>query len=112
MKFEQIKNLKKIADSKIPFVELYETDSGDLFYVEPIFLTKLNLMLDHYPLKEAEISKEMERLVKLYKRVVFTGAFDSPLVDSEDYIYIELEDITNKLHIFVEDKSRGSDYGD
>ena len=28
------------------------------------------------------------------------------------YIVLEITDITNSLQIFVEDKSRGSDYGD
>ena len=27
-------------------------------------------------------------------------------------VYLEITDITNKLKIFLEDKSRGSDYGD
>lgn len=45
--------------------------------------------------------------------MIFTGEFEHPLTRADDeYIILEIFDITNRLQIFVEDKSRGSDYGD
>lgn len=38
--------------------------------------------------------------------------YEVPLTHAENYIYQEITDITDSLGIFVEDKSRGSDYGD
>ena len=55
----------------------------------------------------------MERVVLKNKKVVFVGTFEYPQTEVEDdYIFYEITDITNPLKIFVEDKSRGSDYGD
>ena len=50
---------------------------------------------------------------KKYKKVVFVYDYENPYVkDLDGFIYRELTDISDPLHIFVEDKSRGSDYGD
>ena len=37
---------------------------------------------------------------------------DEPLTKNKDAIFLTIYDILNKLQIYVEDKSRGSDYGD
>ena len=37
---------------------------------------------------------------------------DEPVTKQDDYIVLTLFDILNKLQIFIENKSRGSDYGD
>ena len=54
----------------------------------------------------------MEEVVRKNKKVVFTADFENPQTEVEGYIYLEIHDITDPLCIFVEDKSRGSDYGD
>jgi hypothetical protein len=54
----------------------------------------------------------MLELVKRNKKVVFTGNFENPLTDVDNYIYLEVTDVTDTLQIYAEDKSRGSDYGD
>lgn len=104
--------LKIIEDKDNPFSTLFEYLSGERFYIEPIFYSKFVTMTEHHPKSKDAILKEMEKRVITNKKVVFTGTFDMPCTQKDDYIYIELEDITNKLRIFVEDKSRGSDYGD
>ena len=61
------------------------------------------------------ILAEMDRAVKANKFVVFTADDENPLTfvpENIDAVYLEITDITNKLKIFLEDKSRGSDYGD
>ena len=54
----------------------------------------------------------METIVKKNKRVIFAGDFEEPLTrrNVDDFIILEIFDITDKLQIYVEDKSRGSDY--
>ena len=58
------------------------------------------------------IIKRMEEVVKKNKRVVFTAEYENPQTEVDGYIFLEITDITDPLQIFVEDKSRGSDYGD
>ena len=51
-------------------------------------------------------------LFKKNEKVVFVGNFEYPQTEVEGYIFLEVTDVTDPLQIFVEDKSRGSDYGD
>lgn len=106
-------HLERIIDSKNPFSSLYKYDDGSMFYVEPVFYTQLEEFGKHHEQAVKLILEEMERVVHKNKLVVFTGEFESPLTKNvENAIYLEIFDITDKLQIFVEDKSRGSDYGD
>ena len=77
-----------------------------------MFYTQLNRLEEIYPDKYNQIIDKMESIVHKNKKVIFTHDFESPYVNYDDFIYVEIEDITNHLHIYVEDKSRGSDYGD
>lgn len=112
MIYKEWEDLKTIEDEKNPFSVLFEYPDGTRFYIEPIFYTKLISMIDHHKKEKNRILEAMKVLVKEHKKVIFTGSFVSPCTNENDYIYVELEDITNKLQIFVKDKSRGSDYGD
>ena len=100
-------------DPNNPFSDHYMLENGESFYIEPTFHTQLmgfqELRTKEYP----QIVEEMIRIVKKNKKVVFTGNFECPQTETdEDYIYLEVTDVTDPLLIFVEDKSRGSDYGD
>ena len=88
--YEEFKNLRKEKDENNPFCALYFLESGE------------------YPL----IIDKMLELVKKNKKVVFTGNFENPLTEVDNYIYLEVTDVTDALQIYAEDKSRGSDYGD
>ena len=60
---------------------------------------------------------KMESLVRKNKKVIFSGLDeeyeDEPATkEAEDYIVLTLFDILDMLGIYVENKSRGSDYGD
>ena len=112
MKYEEFSHLKELVDKQNPFSTLYELETGERFYIEPVFYTMLKGFKDHHPEKYPLIVEEILKLVKANKKVVFTGNYECPLTNVEDYIYLEITDITDPLHIFVEDKSRGSDYGD
>ena len=112
MKYTEFKDYKQIEDASNPFSSLYELESGERFYIEPVFYTMLKGFKDHHPDKYPLIINDMIKRVKQQKRVVFTGNYECPLTNIEGYIYLEVTDITDPLKIFVEDKSRGSDYGD
>ena len=105
-------HLEKRHDPNNPFCTLYYLESGESFYIEPVFYTQLMGFKDHHADKYQSIIDKMIELVKKNKRIVFTGNFDNPLTDIDNYIYLEITDVTDALQIFVEDKSRGSDYGD
>lgn len=110
--YEEWKNLKKLIDENNPFSTLYAYEDGSKFYIEPVFYTQLEGFRLHHPNSVHLILDEMERIVKGNRKVVFAGDDDFPLTKTDDAIYLSIFDITNKLLIFVEDKSRGSDYGD
>ena len=112
MKYVEFENLKQIEDKNNPFSALYELETGERFYIEPVFYTMFNGFKDHHPEKIPLIVEAMLKAVKDNKKVVFTGNYDCPLTNIEGYVFLEITDITDPLKIFVEDKSRGSDYGD
>ena len=110
--YEEFKHLKMLEDKKNPFCALYEYESGESFYLEPVFYTQLMGFKDRYPDQYHLIIEKMEELVKKNKKIVFTGNFDNPLTAVDNYIFLEITDVTDSLQIYAEDKSRGSDYGD
>jgi hypothetical protein len=112
MLYPEFGQYKSFTDPLNPLVNAYETKNGHVFYVEPGFYYALQGLQekrrDDYP----KILLEIEKTIAENPKVVFTGNFDSPFIDKEGFIYREISDITDPLKIFVEDKSRGSDYGD
>ena len=110
--YEEWKHLNKSVDPNNPFSALYSYPDGETFYIEPVFYTQLMGFKDHFPDKFDLIISKMEELVKKNKKIVFTGNFDNPLTEIDNYIYLEITDVTDPLKIYAEDKSRGSDYGD
>lgn len=112
MIIEEFKDLRQEKDNNNPFSNLFFLDSGESFYVEPVFYTQMRGFKEQFLGKYPLIVEKMIELVKRNKKVVFTGCFDNPLTDVEGYIYLEITDVTDPLQIYAEDKSRGSDYGD
>ena len=110
--YPEWKHLKEIEDINNPYSAKYVYPNGDMFYVEPIYYYKLKSFESHYENKLVEILKEMERIVNKYHLVVFINDEDEEITEVEDAVYLTIQDICNPLKIFVEDKSRGSDYGD
>lgn len=110
----EFSSYKTIKDEKNPFASVYQLDDGAIFYIEPIFYTHLQGFKER--VTEEEYQRIIDRIIEVSKKnrhVVFVGTFDFPQTDVDDsYIYLEITDITDPLQIYVEDKSRGSDYGD
>ena len=114
MTYEEFNEFKIIEDKNNPFCTLYETEDGDRFYIEPAFYTQLQGFKEHRFPKYPLIIKAIKQRVKQNHKIIFTADYENPqtLVDDEEYIILEIFDITDPLKVYVEDKSRGSDYGD
>ena len=110
--YSEFSHLKIVEDKRNHFSTLFIYEDGSLFYIEPVFYTQLLGFKRHYPNEFPLILKQMETIVKKNRKVVFTGDFESSPTEAEGAIYLEITDITNPLQLYVEDKSRGSDYGD
>lgn len=110
--YPEFENLKTIKDENNPFCALFETASGARFYIEPAFYTQLmgfkEQRTEQFPL----IIDKLLELVEKNRKIVFTANFEYPQTEVDGYIYLEITDVTDPLHIYAEDKSRGSDYGD
>ena len=46
--YEEFKNLRKEKDENNPFCALYFLESGESFYIEPVFYTQLMGFKDHF----------------------------------------------------------------
>ncbi len=113
MIYEEFSKYKLVKDRNNPFCNHYVLDGGEEFYIEPAFYTQLHGFKDRHPIEEYQrIINRMIEVVLKNKKVVFVGNFEYPQTEVEGFIFLEITDITDPLQIFVEDKSRGSDYGD
>ncbi|MCR4562118.1 MAG: hypothetical protein K5694_02815 [Bacilli bacterium] len=112
MLYPEFAQYENYPDPDNSLVNRYKNAAGHIFYVEPGFYYALiglkDKKLDDYERILDGIYQEIEANEKL----VFTGNYETPFIEKEGYIYREITDITDPLHVFVEDKSRGSDYGD
>ena len=110
MNYEEFSELEEIFDCK--FVKGFRFPNGGKFYIEPAFYTQLMYLNQILPNEFPKVIKEMKRQALDKKLVSFVYDFENPFFPIEGSIYLEITDITNPIHVFYEDKSRGSDYGD
>lgn len=111
MSYIEFKNLEPYSHPLYPFIKGFRYNEGH-FYIEPWFYTQLKRLEERFPNAIADVISVMLCKVDEHERVIFTGNFEDPLLDENDYIYVELADIMIELGLEVEDKSRGCDYGD
>jgi hypothetical protein len=112
MDYVQFNKYKVYEDAENKLVHAYLDEEGNLFYVEPGFYSGLEGFAEKRPERFPEIMAEIDNIVKKFHKVIFTADFENPWINREGFIYREIHDITDPLKVFVEDKSRGSDYGD
>ncbi|MCR5332436.1 MAG: hypothetical protein K6E11_00185 [Bacilli bacterium] len=113
MNYEEFSEFEKVIDIANPLVKGFKFKSGETFFVEPAFYTQLVNFEELYTSEDFHrIVKKMKELAFERKRVIFTYDYENPFMLKDDYIYLEFTDVTDSLKIFIEDKSRGSDYGD
>lgn len=100
------------VDKENPFCNAYTSEDGHIFYVEPGFYEGLMGYKEKRPERFEELLNALFDIIKKNPKAVFTWNFESPFVEKEGFVYREIIDIADSLNIYVEDKSRGSDYGD
>ena len=110
MNYEEFKEFEEIFDCN--FVKGFRFPTGEKFYIEPAFYTQLMYLEQILPNDFPKVIEEMKRVALEKKIVSFVYDFENPFFPVENSIYLEITDITNPIHVFYEDKSRGSDYGD
>lgn len=111
MEYELFKDLNRINDKENPYCGVFEYKDCT-FVIEPNFYTQLLGMKEYHLDKFDLIMDALFAIVEKNKKVIFTADYEFPACYKEGFIYREITDITDPLLIFVEDKSRGSDYGD
>lgn len=112
MLYDAFDKYQPFVDERNKLVHAYKDKEGNVFYVEPGFYEGLmgfkEKRADDFP----RIMEAIDQVIKKEKKVIFTADFENPWITRDGFIYREISDITDPLLIFVEDKSRGSDYGD
>ncbi|MBO4540744.1 MAG: hypothetical protein J5736_02075 [Bacilli bacterium] len=111
MEYEEFRKCKEISDPTT-LAKGFQDEKGNLFYVEPGFYYNLRGFQDKRPDDYEKLLSGMKEAVEKHHKVIFTGNFEAPFMEKEGFVYLEIEDISDPLRIFFEDKSRGSDYGD
>ena len=112
MNYELFKDYQIETDKNHPFLVHVILDKDSDFYFEPMVYTQLKGFEERHKDKINLIVDEIINRVKRNKHVLFVGDYETYFEEIDGYIVLEIIDITNHLKIFVEDKSRGSDYGD
>ena len=112
MDYVEFNKYKQFTDEQNPLVHAYHDELENTFYVEPGFYNGLIGFKEKRPERFDEMMEAIDMIIKANHRVIFTADFEHPWIEREGFIYREIFDITDPLKIFVEDKSRGSDYGD
>lgn len=115
-KYKEWNDLKEAYEQSNPFSALYSYDDGSKFYIEPMFYAYLTQTFEIYESKKQDILDEMEKIVKKNKLVIFSGmdeeVDEEPLTKNKNAIVYTIYDVLDRLNIIVDNKSRGSDYGD
>lgn len=112
MEYLEWSQYPKHNDSKSYLCPGYILNKNARFIMEGAFYTQLTNLKGLFPERYEEVIKAINDTVIRNKKVFFTLDVDNPFIELKDYIYLEITDILDPLKIFVEDKSRGSDYGD
>lgn len=110
MNYEEFSDFAEIFESK--FVKCFALPTGEKFYIEPAFYTQLMSLKEIYPNEFIKVIEQIKKVVKEKKLVSLVYDYENPFLPVEGSIYLEITDITDPIHVFYEDKSRGSDYGD
>lgn len=112
MNYEEFSDLKEVVLKETKLIKCFELKDGERFFIEPPFYTQLMSLKEIYPDDFPKVIAKMKNLAKEQKYVGFVYDFENPFINLDGYVYLEITDVTDPIHVFYEDKSRGSDYGD
>ena len=113
MNYEEFAHLEEVSNPVNPFVKGFKDKDNNVIFVEPSFYTQLTNFKELY--NEKDFNRIIEYMLILMKEkhhIVFTYDYENPFINIDNYIYLEFIDLCDKLKIYIEDKSRCSDYGD
>lgn len=112
MNYEEFNELEKLDNEYTKFMKGFRFPDGQTFYIEPTFYTQLKTLKEIYPNEFPKVVEQMKKLVIERKKIIFVMDYEHPFIEIPDFKYLEITDVTNPIHVYYEDKSRGSDYGD
>lgn len=112
MKYPEFDQYESFVDPANPFCNAYKTKEGHIFYVEPGFYEGMLGFKEKRRERYQELVEAIYQTIQKEEKVIFTWDFESPFIEKDGFIYREIHDISDPLNIYVEDKNRGSDYGD
>lgn len=103
MEFKEFKDFKINENSLYKSVSASYVIEDSIFYVEPSFHTQLINLEIQYKDEFDKIINSIKEIVLKNKKVIFTGNFDSPLLNIEGFIYRDIEDVLayNKLTLDI-----------
>ena len=112
MEFVEFDDLNKVIDKEYKDINCYELD-GSIFYVEPNFYTQLVYLKEHFKNEYSSIIEKIKEIAKRNNKVIFTGDFENPVVNKDDFIYREISDVLAELKLYFDNKGNpDSDWKD
>lgn len=112
MNYPEWADRQLMIDLRNKIAKCYKNKDGSIFYVEPGFYKAFEALKNIYPDRIDDVLRKMDELTSSNKEVVYASDPDDPLVIVEKAKYITIFDLTDSIGLLLEDKSRGSDYGD
>lgn len=112
MNYPEWADRQLMIDLRNKIAKCYKNKDGSIFYVEPGFYKAIEALKNIYPDRIDDVLRKMDELTSSNKKVVYVSDPDDPLVIVEKAKYITIFDLTDSIGLLLEDKSRGSDYGD
>lgn len=112
MNYPEWADRQLMIDLRNKITKCYKNKDGSIFYVEPGFYKAFEALKNIYPDRIDDVLRKMDELTSSNKKVVYVSDSDDPLVIVEKAKYITIFDLTDSIGLLLEDKSRGSDYGD
>lgn len=112
MNYEEFTPYQRVETPLTNFAHGYQLETGEVFYIEPWFYTQFTRLAERFPDMVSPLVDAMINRAKKHKYVVFARDFQNLLIKDERYVAIEIDDLIAELNIVIDDKSRGSDYGD
>lgn len=112
MNYPEWADRQLMIDLRNKIAKCYKNKDGSIFYVEPGFYKAFEALKNIYPDRIDDVLRKMDELTSSNKKVVYVFDPDDPLVIVEKAKYITIFDLTDSIGLLLEDKSRGSDYGD
>lgn len=114
-KYPEWDDRKIMIDLRNRFCACYGNSDGSIFYIEPGFYTTLMNFKNLFPEHFQHILDKMDELTYQNIVMVFTADDDDPMTNIDEHQnakFATITDLANRIHVIIDDNSRGSDYGD